>query len=164
MAHEQSTSRLNSLYIANRFWNCAERSEMVKTAHIFHFLSTATSSASNTLDIPFIFLLLGMKTMKIVMHCHLTMGKDAANLGQSHSPHFRRFAISQARGKFNFYETFLLLKMKRWIYLSTALYWRRNAEKFLRTKSQVLVHSWILFQDEIEWSIVFNQLLLIVHL
>lgn len=45
---------------------------MVET-HIFHFLSTATSSASNTLDIPFIFLLPGMKTMKIVMHCHLTM-------------------------------------------------------------------------------------------
>lgn len=50
----------------------------------FIFLPLKLPRRSNTLDIPFIFLLPGMKTMKIVMHCRLTVAlEDAANLGQS---------------------------------------------------------------------------------
>ena len=45
MAHEQSPAslyQLNSFYIANRFWNCAERSQRLKNTYFSFSLHSST--------------------------------------------------------------------------------------------------------------------------
>lgn len=146
MVHEQSTFSSSPkssplFYIANRFWNCAERSERLKSTYFsFSHPLVLFPFRANTLDIPFIFFIAWDENNENCYALPFDNGGERmlriwGTVVPSHHPVGRK---RRGKGKFNFYTTFFLLQMEIG-YWTLELLRCRNERVLLLIQSQLLM-------------------------